>query len=244
MAPSIILGYWNLRGLTQPIRNMLEYIGVEYEDKTYDFDMTDPTDKAKMMHEWIADKTKCPLIVGGSGEKALEFPNLPYYIETRADGSKLKFSQSLTILRHVARTHGLTVEGEDNVCRMEQYEQQIMDIRTAIIGYCGANPMVSMRYPNYPEDIKTMIFTQWNKVLGGKQWVMGDKLTYVDFLFWEMLDWHVLLKADMLDGLDNLGSYYQRFKDLPKIKNYFESPRYTDWPLVGPFGKKFGFFRE
>jgi len=241
--PSIIVAYWNVRGLGQSIRNILEHLGIEYVDKLYDFDMTDADDKAKSKSMWTNDKSKCPLVTGSKDEKPMEFPNLPYYVETRPDGSKLKISQSLAIMKHIGRMHGLTVEGEDNVTKMEHYEQQIMDLRTSLVGYCYDDLMVNMRYPSYPEDIKAAIFSQWDRVLDGKTWIMGDKLTYVDFMFWECVDWHVLLKGDMLDGFENLKSYHQRFLDLPKVKAYFNSSRYKSWPLVGPFAMKFGYHR-
>jgi glutathione S-transferase len=31
----MILGYWNIRGLAQPIRFLLEYLRLPYEDKRY-----------------------------------------------------------------------------------------------------------------------------------------------------------------------------------------------------------------
>jgi hypothetical protein len=31
-----IIGYWNIRGMMQPIRYALEYMHVKYEDKTYE----------------------------------------------------------------------------------------------------------------------------------------------------------------------------------------------------------------
>ncbi len=31
-----ILGYWKIRGLAQPIRNVLEYAGEPYEDRLYE----------------------------------------------------------------------------------------------------------------------------------------------------------------------------------------------------------------
>jgi len=243
MAPSVIVGYWNMRGFAQSIRNLLEYTGTEYEDKRYDFDMTDPSDLAKLRGKWPADLAGSPLIVGGHGEEAMEFPNLPYYIETRTDGTKLKVSQSLSILKHIGRQNGLTVEGEDEVARMEQYEQQVMDLRTAVGGYCYNDPTITQRYPNYPEDIKSEALIQWDKILGGRKWIMGDKLTYVDFLLWECIDWHVLIKHDILNGLSNLESFQQRFRDLPEINAYFNSSRYQSWPLFGPYAKKFGYFR-
>ena len=35
-AKHLVLGYWDIRGLCQPIRYTLEYLGVPYEDKTYE----------------------------------------------------------------------------------------------------------------------------------------------------------------------------------------------------------------
>lgn len=31
-----VLGYWKIRGLAAPIRYLLEYLKVEYEDKQYE----------------------------------------------------------------------------------------------------------------------------------------------------------------------------------------------------------------
>nr|BEQ23839.1 glutathione S-transferase-1 [Ornithonyssus bursa]BEQ23840.1 glutathione S-transferase-1 [Ornithonyssus sylviarum] len=242
MAPSIILGYWNIRGLAQPIRNLLVYVGEEYEDRTYDFDTSDMSNKLQVMGKWPADKTQCPSIVGGDGEAAMDFPNLPYLIEKQADGTTLKITQSCAILKHFARKHGLVVAGEPNVVRMEMFEEQAMDLKQAIANYCYENPMLAFRYPNYPEDIKTL-FKQWDKVLEGKQWVMGDKLTYVDFLLYEFLDWHLPLKADIFDETPNVKSFLERFRTLPKLAEYFTSDRYHEWPLVSPFAKKYGYYK-
>nr|AKO22175.1 glutathione S-transferases-1 [Dermanyssus gallinae]BEQ23838.1 glutathione S-transferase-1 [Dermanyssus gallinae] len=239
MAPSTTFGYWNIRGLAQPIRNLLEYVGEEYENVTYDFDTSDMSNVPKVLGKWPEAKTSCPKIVGGDGEVAMDFPNLPYFIEKQADGTTLKMTQSVAILKHIARKHGLVVEGELNVARMEMLEEQAMDLKQAIAGYCYDHPMTSFRYPNYTEDIQA-VFKQWDKVLEGHQFVMGDKLTYVDFLLFEFLDWHLPLKADIFDATPNVKAFLERFRSLPKIAEYFASSRYQSWPLVSPFAKKFG----
>lgn len=48
MTTIISLGYWNIRGLAQPIRNLLEYTDEKYEDRIYDFDTSDMTNKIKV----------------------------------------------------------------------------------------------------------------------------------------------------------------------------------------------------
>lgn len=80
------------------------------------------------MAQWLKDKASDPNIVGGNGEEAIDFPNLPYIIEKQPDGSTLKMSQSFAILKHFARKHGLVAKGETNIARMEMLEEQVRDL--------------------------------------------------------------------------------------------------------------------
>src|SRR2546430_1074756 len=99
MAP--VLGYWNIHGRAQPIRLLLAYTGVDYEDKRYaDFG------------EWMTDKHTL----------GLNFPNLPYYL----DGS-VKLTQSSTIIRYIGRTNQLDGQSPDEKLRVELAEQQLVD---------------------------------------------------------------------------------------------------------------------
>ncbi|CAG0910166.1 unnamed protein product, partial [Darwinula stevensoni] len=58
----------------------------------------------------------------------LDFPNLPYYI----DGD-VKLSQSLSIIRHLGRKHGLYGQTEEEQCRQDMAEQQHVDLKMAMI---------------------------------------------------------------------------------------------------------------
>ncbi|KAL3191633.1 hypothetical protein MRX96_059726 [Rhipicephalus microplus] len=57
------LGYWDLRGLGQPIRNPLVYKGVQFEDKRYKFVPAPDYHRG----EWLREKYTL----------GLRFPNLP-----------------------------------------------------------------------------------------------------------------------------------------------------------------------
>ncbi|GFY41278.1 glutathione S-transferase [Trichonephila inaurata madagascariensis] len=70
------LGYWNIRGLAQPIRYLLHHEKEDFEDRRYLF--TDNT--------WQNEKYAL----------GLDFPNLPYYI----DGDT-RITQSTAILRYL-----------------------------------------------------------------------------------------------------------------------------------------------
>lgn len=65
MAP--VLGYWDVRGVTSNIRNLLHYKEVEFEDKLFKIGPAPAYD----ISEWTATK---PTL-------GLDFPNLPYYID-------------------------------------------------------------------------------------------------------------------------------------------------------------------
>ena len=77
------LGYWKIRGLVEPARYMLAYVGADYEEVLYeqgegpDFDRTCWTDVKPTLD--------------------LDFPNLPYMI----DGD-VRITESTAILRYIA----------------------------------------------------------------------------------------------------------------------------------------------
>ncbi|XP_037576602.2 LOW QUALITY PROTEIN: glutathione S-transferase-like [Dermacentor silvarum] len=86
-----VLGYCDMRGFAQPIRNLLVYKGVDFVDKRYKLGPAPGYDH----EEWLGEKFTL----------GLEFPNLPYYI----DGD-VKLTQSLAILRYLSRKYGLAAK--------------------------------------------------------------------------------------------------------------------------------------
>nr|ABL09303.1 allergen Aca s 8 [Acarus siro] len=103
MASKPTLGYWDIRGLGAPIRYLLTYAGIDFEDKRY----SDP-------NEWFG-KDKPSL--------GLDFPNLPYYI----DGS-VKLTQTQAILRYIARKANLDGATEAEKIAISLVEQQVQDL--------------------------------------------------------------------------------------------------------------------
>jgi len=87
----IEVGYWNLRGLVGFIRLLDVHTDEGIKWTTYE------TSKAA---EWFDEKAK--LIETGE----IEFPNLPWM----KDGD-IKISQSLAILKYIAKKHNLLHDG-------------------------------------------------------------------------------------------------------------------------------------
>lgn len=204
MAP--ILAYWKIRAIVEPIRYMLHHLGIEFEDRR----ISDP-------EQWFKEQ-KYSL--------GLDFPNLPYFI----DGD-LKMTQCLAICRHIARKHGLVGETETQLIRQDLGEQTTDDIRWGLIRLV-LNPNFESLKDDFikgvPEKMQSM-----DKYLGQGPWVVGDKLTHVDFLLFEALEQHLYLAPTCLEGLENLKAFHRRFRALPNVKAYLESDKFERWPLYG-----------
>ncbi|KAL3185722.1 hypothetical protein MRX96_028625 [Rhipicephalus microplus] len=120
----VVLAYWaGIRGIVEPIRYMLEYAGVPYENKTYP--LLDKPTKEECKVAWLEDKAA----LAGQG---FGFPNLPYLVD-----GEVKMVQSLAIMRYLARKHGLAVPDSKPIeaARVEMLEAQINDLRWNLINY-------------------------------------------------------------------------------------------------------------
>jgi len=63
----------------------------------------------------------------------------------------------------------------------------------------------------------------------------------VDFLVYELVEIHLIMAPEALDGLDNLKAFQERVASLDKVAAYIKSDRFIGYPLTGPtsfFGGK------
>lgn len=72
---------------------------------------------------------------------------------------------------------------------------------------------------------------RFSQFLGSRPWFAGDRITYVDFLMYEMLDEHKVLEPSILDGYKNLQDFCARVEELPRIKAFIKSPKFIKYPL-------------
>lgn len=208
-----ILGYWNIRGLAEPIRLMFEYLGLAYEDKRYDYGTTPDT----WLVNWTPDKYQL----------GLDFPNLPYYI----DGD-VKLTQSCAIIRHVARKHNLVGKTESDYIRIDLIEQQCVDFRTGLtrLAYGSDFEKNLVNYTNALPDSLRLFDT----FLGGKHdWFGGSQLSFVDFMMYAALHTHLLLVPGCLDSFKHLKAFMQRFEALPHVGDYLNSDRFKKSAING-----------
>ncbi|XP_027859886.1 glutathione S-transferase Mu 1-like isoform X1 [Xiphophorus couchianus] len=154
---TMILAYWDVRGFAGHIRLMLEYTKANYKEKFYVVGDAPGFDKSC----WFNEKFKL----------GLDFPNLPYLI----DGDN-KVTQSMAILRYLARKNNLCGDTEEQKMRIDMLEQQCLDLRASFVRMCYVD--LEGLKPDYlkalPDALK--LFSDF---LGQRKWFAGDKVTYL-----------------------------------------------------------------
>ncbi|XP_029826116.2 glutathione S-transferase Mu 1-like [Ixodes scapularis] len=209
MAP--VLGYFGTRGKAQMIRNLLVYKNIDFEDRRLPFG--GPPDYA--CTQWQAEKFS----------HGLTFPNLPYYI----DGD-FKLTQSLAILRYLGRKHDLAGRNEDEVTQLDFLEQQVLDLLSEMTKATLSSDVEVAR--KIHETLIGKELKPWDDFLRGRAWALGDRLTYVDFMLYEALDWIRDTKPDEFKRFPTLVKFLDKFEELPNIKQYMASDKYKKRPFL------------
>ena len=193
--------------MAQPIRYLLAYQGVDYEDKQYDCEGK----------EWSEnDKLKL----------GLEFPNLPYYID-----GKLKLTQSMVILEYLAQKHNLAGSTEEEKLRIKIAAHEAVDLR---LHYASTVYSPKDIFESKKESLAKTLpnkFKLWSDNMGTNKFATGNNVTYVDFILYEILYQISILLPGCLDNFKNLADYVKRFESLPAIVKYRTSPKFVDKPF-------------
>ena len=207
-----VIAYWDIRGLAEPIRLMLEYLSVDYEDKRYACGDGPAYDRSS----WLNEK---PTL-------GLSFPNLPYYVDECG-----KMTESFAIMKHIARKNkGLQPTTDEERRRTDMLEGVIADFRGAFIALCYR--------PGYEENKRQFLevtlpskLALFNSYFEGKKWLSGDTLTYADFALGEILDHVRTMSPGCIDKFKNISDFLERFFSLEKISAYRNSKRFKKFPV-------------
>uniref|UniRef100_A0A8C3FTW0 glutathione transferase n=1 Tax=Chrysemys picta bellii TaxID=8478 RepID=A0A8C3FTW0_CHRPI len=126
-------------------------------------------------------------------------------------GAKLALPSSLSGKRSEGPgTARLCGETEEEMLRVDMLENQAMDFRMSLVMICY-NPDFEKLKSGYLEQLpgKLKLFSQF---LGKRKWFAGEKITFVDFVMYDILDQNRMFEPKCLDQFQNLKDFLDRFE--------------------------------
>ena len=214
---TVKVGYWDCRGLVHPIILMLEYLEKPYEFQTPSPDLIGP---APTYDKELWYQAKATLLSG------YKFPNLPYYHDPNLG---LKITHSSAIIMHIARTNGLWPTEEETV-EADMLREELKDLVSATTGLCYNGHLKSSQINQYIEDTKGRLDLLNNMLHPHQSWFLSN-LSYIDFLAYDILDHQRILFPDVLDKVEKLKVFMERFESLATVSTFLKSSRYRKFPL-------------
>ncbi|CAL8149212.1 unnamed protein product [Orchesella dallaii] len=211
-----LLGYWKIRGLGHPIRFLLSYLEVEFDEKYYELTPELTYDN------WYADKEKL----------GLDFPNLPYLF----DGST-KITEARAILKHLCRTRkpellGKTIEAQTKIDMVDNFVYDLWYIEFSEMLY-GYTEEWHKKY----KAIEVVRLDRLSKFMGDNDWMTGNDISYLDFFLYEVFYQFKKFDPHCFDNFQNLDRFLTRFENLETIKDYMNSPNYLHGPAINIIAK-------
>ena len=206
------LGYWSIKGLGQPIRLLLAYAGYEWEDVLYH--CVEKGDGTYDKSSWFSVKYTL----------GLPFPNLPYLI----DGD-LKLTQTNAILQHIADRAGMSGDTAEEKARVAMLFGFSGDVRKRYTTAAYSKDFHLLK-PELVEYLKAKLaeLEAFAKEHGcsSSLGLVSEKITYVDLLWYDLVDQFVQMEPTILDGLDWLPKLHEKIHETKEIKDYRTSARF------------------
>ncbi|VDD78502.1 unnamed protein product [Mesocestoides corti] len=169
-----ILAYWDIRGLCEASRMLMHYVGEEFKDKRY---KAGPGELFTLTDRYLAPTFDLSDWLSVKYSLGLDFPNLPYFI----DGD-VKLTQSSAILEYIADKHGMVSSCPKRRAILHMLQSEIMDLRSSFVGLCY-NPDFENLKPGFLEKLPQKL-EGFEKYLGEKHWLTGDKVTVIALSFY------------------------------------------------------------
>jgi glutathione S-transferase len=206
----LVVQYHEIRGLAAPLRMMLHFAEIPYEDKFAD--------------NWFSTEK-------GEAKKVNALANLPFIY----DGNTT-VTQSNAALWYIGEKCGLNGSNPSEKSRVDQIVSQAMDLRNAAVKvFYGARAKDT--YDRHLATVTTHYnkFEGWFK-RNGFIFSAANRLTSGDFHLWELLDQHeefarAYAKPSIITQYPLLNAFYARFLAVPTLQGYFTSSLHTKLPI-------------
>ncbi|XP_076238997.1 glutathione S-transferase-like [Calliopsis andreniformis] len=201
--PNYKLTYFPLKGLAEPIRFLLSYGGVDFEDNRFN------------REDWPKLKPEMP------------FGQVPIL---EVDGKKV--CQSVAISRYLAKQFGLAGKNDWEALEIDMTVDTIHDVRAKIAAYHYENneavkaeklAIAKEVVPYYLERLDA-------QVKRNDGYFVGGALSWADISLVALLDYlNYMMKSDIIENYENLKQLKEKVLAEPKIKSWVEKRPKSDF---------------
>jgi hypothetical protein len=227
----LTIAYWKMRGLGAPLRMMAFYCGrqegIDVEYKCFDAGAPDSDDYKK---SWFGVKEK---LYTPQNPMA----NLPW-VKAEDEHSSEMIVQTNACLTFLGRELGLDGRNRTEKNRIDQVLAQTMDWRNSAVSHFYGRKKENINY--YNNNVRTHYKKLNNFVLMNQtKFSASNVITLSDFHLFEMIDQHesfysFLKLPSFLKDYNELYQIHKSMKESPKLKLYFESKYYKEFPMNNP----------
>jgi len=198
--PKYTLTYFNVRGMAEPIRYMFKYADQEFEDKRFDFEK-------------------------GWGDVKNDYPykRLPML----SWGDK-QLSQSLAIMRFLAKQLGLNGTDEFEDAKLDEYADVMKDILTTMEPLWHSTDeeeKAKQTKKILTETIPSLLTkVEADLTANGGKFLVGKKYTWVDFLMAHYVESFQLSldSAKFLDDFPTIKAHQEAVFNIPQIQKWIK----------------------
>ncbi len=209
----LTLTHWDIRGFTEPVIMLMEYLHVPYTETKLD--------GAPPVPDW-------------SSSLGLDFPSLPTLQDQE---HHVSLTQAIAICRYLAQKYRPKMVGAAmNECaEIDSILSLAHDIRNVVLGAKLAG------WTDNGE--KAMVFVKEklgyiNKYMRSRTWLSGKQVSIADFIFCELLEFLLHIDGTLMEICPNCHKLMRRFHAIPEIAKHkavqpdFDLEKYLKLPFM------------
>jgi len=208
MSPKYQLSYFTARGAAEPARYMFAYLGIEFEDKRFDF----------TSDEWKTAK-----------------PSYPWGVLPVLKDGDFTLSQSQAIMAYIGKKHNLDGANMQESAKCLEYMGAIVDMYIASYPLHmekdeGKKAELVSKLQNETMPKFLPKFEKFLKANGGK-FLVGGQMTYVDFVVIHGFEQMKVMLGNpgLLDNFPTLKNYSAEFFKIQQIKEWVQKRPVTNY---------------
>jgi glutathione S-transferase len=213
-AEGLTLIYWNVRGIAEPVKMMLEYLHLPYKEVKLELDEQMTTEA--VLEQWTSLKDRL----------GVEFATLPCLHD---GGSKITLSCSIAICRFLGQKYRPKMVGSamNEFAEVDTLVSVMRDIR-GYLDHSLSEPTAESRAATLK--LVSEQLERINRYMRSKTWLSGKQASIADFFLCDLLDYIEYFDPAVIAPFPHLKKLQHKFNMIPEIAKYRETQMPFDPP--------------